>query len=343
MYTIPHGSKKNNARGIAGAPANSAYEKMQSSSPPAKLFDRKFVATALRNTLCCPKCRSEYSTNYDLRMGDAHVKSNRPFLLTCGHNMCENCIYQNHQNLVCSVCQNPIIIDKGNPPSTSLSCTAVQQQQRHHIQQRHENFNVRDFFYMNFFLIGALNHLRFYRRESSANNSLTISCHSPTPLSTASGKLALAPGVQAQPQAASVRCSECELQPAAGLCRQCKVYYCRICYDTIHMYGKALKRHSFVALGNGRNAGGRDLKVLRPGRCRQHGNITDRYCRTCKSVCCSTCFMTNHHGHRWTALGIENENMRGEIENILESVKMSRESLRKAQKVSSKSNAFLRQ
>ncbi|CAD6993298.1 unnamed protein product [Ceratitis capitata] len=335
MFPIRNESRRCNTRDKASTSAMNAgaVEKVQGSNQPAKLFDKKFVATALRNTRCCPKCRSEYSTNYDLRMGDLHVKSNRPFLLTCGHNMCENCIYQNHQNLVCSVCQLPIVIDRRNTPlSPSLTVHGTSQKQRNH-HYRHENFNVRDFFYMNFFLIGELNHLRFYRRESSANNTLMIACGNEPLSPTSSGNRTLAPGIQLTPPAIFDRCSECEYEPAVGSCRQCSVNYCRICYDSIHMYGKALKRHTFVTLDKDQHML-RDMKNVRRNYCQYHKRLKDRFCDTCQIVCCPSCAKRDHQSHRWTTLGNENEAMQDEIANILESVKMSRENLRKAQKVS---------
>ncbi|XP_049303754.1 RING finger protein 17 [Bactrocera dorsalis] len=331
MFPIHAESKKNNTREKSSALALSTVDKMQSLNQPAKLFDNKFVVTVLRNTRCCPKCRSEYSTNYDLRMGDLHVKSNRPFLLSCGHNMCENCIYQNHQNLVCSVCQIPIVIEKRNNAANSPNSHAIQQkQQRHYTQPRHENFNVRDYFYMNFFLMGELNHLRFYRRESSANNTLMISDRGP-PSPTSSGNRTLAPGIHTPSQRFVERCTECELEPAVGLCRQCTVHYCRVCYDSIHMYGKALKRHSLVALDKDRQAA-KEAQLPRPAYCQQHRRAKDRYCHTCQLICCYVCVQRMHKTHHGMLLVNENEGLQDEIGTILESVKMSRENLRKSQK-----------
>lgn len=69
MFPCQAESKKIKTREKSGATALSAVDKMQSLNQPAKLFDNKFVVTVLRNSRCCPNCRSEYSTNYDLRMG----------------------------------------------------------------------------------------------------------------------------------------------------------------------------------------------------------------------------------------------------------------------------------
>lgn len=69
MFPTQLESKKINTRERAGFATLNAFDKMQSLNQPAKLFDIKFIVTVLRNTRCCPKCRSEYSTNYDLRMG----------------------------------------------------------------------------------------------------------------------------------------------------------------------------------------------------------------------------------------------------------------------------------
>lgn len=210
--------------------------------------------------------------------------------------MCENCIYQNHQNLVCSVCQLPIVIEKrSNAPNSPNSQVSQQKQPRYYTQPRHENFNVRDYFYMNFFLMGELNHLRFYRRESSSNNTLMIFAHSaPSPMS--SGNRTLAPGIQVPPQRFVERCTECEVEPAVGLCRQCSVYYCRICYDSIHMYGKALKRHSFVTLDKDRHAI-KEAELFRPAYCQQHKRVKDRYCHTCRLICCYVCVQRMHKTH----------------------------------------------
>lgn len=73
------------------------------SNSQAKLFDKKFVALTLRDVRKCEKCKRGYDIKYRFN-ADNKPNSSRPVLLNCGHNICENCIYQNRNNLCCPVC-----------------------------------------------------------------------------------------------------------------------------------------------------------------------------------------------------------------------------------------------
>lgn len=44
-------------------------------------------------------------------LSDNKPHSSRPVLLNCGHNICENCIYQHRHNLTCAVCLIPIELE----------------------------------------------------------------------------------------------------------------------------------------------------------------------------------------------------------------------------------------
>uniref|UniRef100_A0A1B0BH34 B box-type domain-containing protein n=1 Tax=Glossina palpalis gambiensis TaxID=67801 RepID=A0A1B0BH34_9MUSC len=254
-----------------------------------KLFDDKFLANTLRNCRRCPRCRSEYSFAFDKRMGDTNIRSHRPFLLTCGHNMCENCVIHNRQKLECGACLKPIPIPQ--------SQTTI-------------NFRIRQIFDMNFFVMGELNHLKFYRKDGSFNNTLVASADNM--------------GYTA-PQ-----CAECDSAVATGKCRQCRVSMCKRCFDSVHKNSKTLQKHLFVPLDAIR---GQHNQLPKPKHCKRHNRSSDYYCRMCDVTCCYECARTDHNNHSFCPLIEENKKLMEELASVMENVKLYRDSVQNAQKL----------
>ncbi|KAL9891373.1 uncharacterized protein LOC119635076 isoform X2 [Glossina fuscipes] len=253
-----------------------------------KLFDDKFLANTLRNCRRCPRCRSEYSFAFDKRMGDTNIRSHRPFLLTCGHNMCENCVIHNRRKLECGVCLKPIPIPQ--------SQTTI-------------NFRIRQIFDMNFFVMGELNHLKFYRTDGSFNNTLVASADN-------MGYIA--------PQ-----CAECDSAVATGKCRQCRVSMCKRCFDSVHKNSKTLQKHLLVPLDEIR---GQHNQLPKPKHCKRHNRSSDYYCRMCDVTCCYECARTDHNNHSFCPLIEENKKLMEELASVMENVKLYRDSVQNAQK-----------
>ncbi|XP_037806449.1 RING finger protein 17 isoform X1 [Lucilia sericata] len=274
-----------------------------------KLFDSRFVANTLNNARRCPKCRNEYSFYYDTAerfASDYHVKSNRPILLACGHNMCENCVYHNRHNLTCGTCLKPIPINQ--EPTKQFT-----------------NFNVRDYFDMNFFLMGQLNHWRFHRKDGSGNNTLLMSAPNRSNLNISLH--------DADASAASViKCGECELVPSLGKCRICKCYYCKRCFDNVHKNSKILKLHTLQRFDKETTPYAELIRLTKSRFCKRHQRHSDRYCSKCDLVCCGECARQDHQHHHYRKLVDENEKLMDELHITLDNAQLARECLNKGQK-----------
>lgn len=201
---------------------------------------------------------------YLFLFADVTVRSNRPILLPCGHNLCENCIVNNRQTLMCNICLNPIELPTENNGQL-------------------QNFQFRDHFNMNFYLLGELTNLRYYNKDNSANSTL------------------LATTQIDNNKKGTIHCSECELVPALGKCRQCKQYYCRRCFDEIHKCGKTLKMHKLQVLDN-RIKSKETERFLKPGFCKYHKKPHDRFCPKCDCTCCPECAKHDHKQHGWKTI-----------------------------------------
>lgn len=210
---------------------------------------------------------------------DNHVKSNRPILLPCGHNMCENCVYHNRHNLTCGTCLTPIIIPQ--EPAKQFS-----------------NFNVRDYFDMNFFLMGQLNHWRFYRRDGSANNTLLMSAAGRSSLNNT----LLDADTASVATASVIKCVECEALPSLGKCRFCKAYYCKRCFDNVHKNSKVLKMHTLQRFDKDPTLQSELVRLTRSRFCRKHQRYCDRYCQKCDAICCGECARNDHQYHHYRKL-----------------------------------------
>lgn len=209
---------------------------------------------------------------------DFFVKSNRPFLLPCGHNMCENCVQHNRKKLTCSTCLKPIEIREDETKQFS-------------------NFHVRDNFDMNFFLLGELYNWRFYRKDASANNTITMS---PTVRTNHSN--ILLEGDASMASSSVLKCAECDAVPSIGKCRLCKACYCKRCFDNIHKNRRALKSHTLQRYDMAKSNKSDLMRMAKQHFCRKHQQRCDRYCPNCDLICCSECAKRNHQFHNYRRL-----------------------------------------
>lgn len=211
-----------------------------------------------------------YQLNYVLFL-DGVVKSNRPVLLPCGHNMCENCVYHNRRNLMCNVCLKPIELLKQS-----------------------QQFNLRDYFEMNFYLLGELNAQRYYNRDGS--NNCTLMGTTQDSAMSVSNSLGGALSIPI-----TIKCTECELVPASGKCRQCKVYMCKCCFDKVHKDSKVLKIHTMQRLDKNTNPTDME-RLVKPHFCKRHQKVHDRFCKKCNYTCCIECAIKDHQYHGYQTI-----------------------------------------
>ncbi|XP_064552596.1 uncharacterized protein qin isoform X1 [Drosophila montana] len=256
-----------------------------------KFFDRKFVAANLRSQLRCPKCTREYSHKHTKGVA---AENHRPFLLPCGHNMCEFCISKHRQQMdfKCAVCfssAQPTISAK-DPNGKYVG-------------------NIRDYYELNYHVLGETNSLEYYRRYSvdAVNNSLVC----PSNMSDI---------------VLETKCSECGHCAAGGECKQCNAFYCKRCFETVHHHSRVLKTHVFQRLVDKKRAS----KGIRVGNdifrmpvqllCSAHNAPAHIYCTTCKRTSCDLC-VTRHHGNHITCtVGEMNHRYVTEIPTTINSI-----------------------
>ncbi|KAH8359869.1 hypothetical protein KR093_009314 [Drosophila rubida] len=241
---------------------------MISDDSGVKFFDRKFVAANLRSQLCCPNCSCEYSHRHY-----AGAENRLPFLLPCGHLMCELCISKHRQQIdfKCAVCFNlaPPTITVKDPKAAG---------------------NTRDYYELNYHVLGEANSLDYFRRYSvdSVNKSLQFSAMHEIAVET--------------------KCSECSHIAAKGECKQCNAFYCKRCFETVHNHSRVLKTHTFqhFADNNNNGHGANNYKGIRVGKnifhypmplqCSVHKLPAPIFCRVCKRICCKSCkCIQSHH------------------------------------------------
>ncbi|KAM8705102.1 hypothetical protein ACLKA7_009547 [Drosophila subpalustris] len=275
---------------------------MISDDSGVKFFDRKFVAAHLRSQLRCPKCFREYSHKFT--SGGAGV-NHRPFLLSCGHNMCEFCISKHRQetDFKCAVCFNTAAptINVKNPKGYG---------------------HIRDYYELNYHVLGETTSLDFYRRYSveSVNKSLTCSSFSDIILET--------------------KCSECSFFAAKGECNQCNAFYCKRCFDMVHNHSRVLKTHVFQSLDNNK----RPRKGIRVGKdifrmpnqplCSDHKKPNDFYCHVCKRGCCKSCLSKYHSSHKTCPMAELNQRYLTEVPASINSIDAALLQVKNAQTVS---------
>lgn len=193
--------------------------------------------------------------------------------------MCENCVYHNRHNLTCGTCLKPVHVPK--EPTKQFS-----------------NFNVRDYFDMNFFLMGQLNHWRYFRKDGSANNTLLMSATGRSNLNAS----ALMDANSSVATSSVIKCLECECAPSLGKCRTCKEYYCKRCFDNIHKNSKTLKMHTLQRFDKEPTKQAEILRLTKARYCKKHQRQCDRYCGKCDLVCCGECGRQDHQYHHYKKL-----------------------------------------
>ncbi|XP_017039885.1 LOW QUALITY PROTEIN: uncharacterized protein LOC108087163 [Drosophila ficusphila] len=263
---------------------------MNSNKSGVKHFDRKFVASNLQSLLRCPKCAKSYTFLYNRSKNE---ESFRPILLPCGHNLCESCAWKNRKDLKCAECQTPA------PPTIKVKDPSSQ-----------FAVNVRDYYELNFHVLGEASSLTYYRRFASetSNNSLSLS----------SGSEVI---VQ------STKCSECGNAVATGECRQCNAFYCRRCFEAVHNHSRVLKSHIFqktpVEEQTQSSKGlrvGKDFFTLPSNDCNYHLMPRNLYCLNCKRTSCQICTSLQHRGHHIRQLAEINQRYASEIPVSLNSL-----------------------
>ncbi|XP_034115996.2 uncharacterized protein LOC117575747 [Drosophila albomicans] len=262
---------------------------MISDDSGVKFFDRKFVAANLRSQLRCPKCSNEYSHNHKKGVGK---ENHRPFLLPCGHNMCEFCISKQRQQIdfKCAVCFNlaPPTITAKNPKSAG---------------------NIRDYYEPNYHLLGLSNSLGYFKRYSvdSVNKSLQL---------TATQEIVV-----------ETKCSECGHTAAKGECKQCNAFYCKRCFENVHNHSRVLKTHFFQHLNEKQDGADKGIRVGKnifripmPMQCSEHKLPANVFCRKCSRNCCKLCTSKWHNKHRTCLLDELNQRYLPEIPASINSI-----------------------
>ncbi|XP_002038211.2 uncharacterized protein LOC6613741 [Drosophila sechellia] len=255
-----------------------------------KHFDPKFVASNLQNFLRCPKCSKCFTYLYNNNSGE---DNHRPFLLGCGHNLCESCLWNDRHDPKCAVCHSPA------PPTIvakRLACKSAA--------------NLRDFYELNYHVLGRTSSLGYLLpfATDSVNQSLCLS-----------------EIVQ------SAKCSECGNAIASGECRQCNAFYCRRCFDAVHKRSRVLKSHIFRNSTEQDGSSGKELRVgdqcfTLPGQnlCIHHRMPKDKYCMMCNRSHCKICTTIYHRGHCVRKLSEINQRYASEIPTTLNSLNLTR-------------------
>ncbi|KAH8291870.1 hypothetical protein KR054_001855, partial [Drosophila jambulina] len=225
-----------------------------------KHFDRKFVASNLKNLLHCPKCSTDYTHSQD-------DQKHRPFLLPCGHSLCENCLSADRQRLTCAVCKEPAdpLINPKNPASKS-------------------GVQVSDFYELNYHVLGEASSL------TSCPNLDT------KPVNEAPGL-----GLENKVVILTTKCRECRSEDAKGICIDCKLCFCRKCFDKVHMC-HVLKSHRFKNMAGrqptGFPVGDQMFRLPYPRECDGHRLPKTIYCSKCRHDYCTKCSDLEHSSHR---------------------------------------------
>ncbi|XP_034138053.1 uncharacterized protein LOC117589892 [Drosophila guanche] len=157
-----------------------------------KPFDLQFVATHLKKLLRCPKCQSDYalkSTNGE--------ENHRPFLLPCGHNLCENCLvddFKSEKNAQCALCSKAAL-----PTVNAQDCT--------------NSYGLP--YQLDYHVMGELAELENIRRSSMDHLRRVV----------------VSNGKKQRHSVYVPKCSECISSVASGNCKQCDALYCKDCFE----------------------------------------------------------------------------------------------------------------
>ncbi|BFF90652.1 uncharacterized protein DMAD_09139 [Drosophila madeirensis] len=242
-----------------------------------KPFDRQFVATHLKKLLHCPKCQSDYalkSTNGE--------ENHRPFLLPCGHNLCEKCLVDD-SNAQCVFCSKAAL-----PTVNAQDCT--------------NSYGLP--YQLDYHVMGELAELENIRRSSTDHLRRVV----------------VSNGENQRHSVYVPKCSECISSMASRSCKQCDALYCKDCFESVHQHSRVLKSHAFKYLYEGASDArkcivvGNDAFVM-PYQinCNVHLMVCNIYCRSCKVTVCGKCVDKYHEAHQHQPLSEINLRHESEI------------------------------
>lgn len=195
----------------------------------------------------------------------------RPFLLPCGHNICEFCLSTHRQetDFKCAVCNSsaPPTLNAKNPNSKYPG-------------------NIRDYYELNYHVLGEANSLNYYRRFSVDSVNKSLHC-------TTMSDIVM-----------DIKCSECGHNTAMGECQQCNAFYCKRCFETVHHHSRVLKTHIYQRLDEKMRPSkqirvGKDIfRMPIPMQCNVHNLPKNIYCQVCKITNCLLCSTRYHNNHK---------------------------------------------
>ncbi|KAH8330443.1 hypothetical protein KR067_002953, partial [Drosophila pandora] len=240
-----------------------------------KHFDRKFVASNLKELLTCPKCYNAYTYSCFKNQAESH----RPFLLPCGHNLCERCIWQNRHDLKCVVCLEPA------PPMLKAKDPATK-----------TGVRVRDFYELNYHVLGETFSLSQPRKSVSGSAAYSS-------MDTVNNSMTASPGPSEVVR--KRKCSECNFNTAPGECRKCDAFFCNHCFEMVHKHSRVLKSHMFQKFQsdnktyrcNGFRVGKDFFPVPSDLKCKNHSLLRNSWCVNCRIRVCEECASLHHKGH----------------------------------------------
>ncbi|XP_023166767.2 uncharacterized protein LOC111596682 isoform X2 [Drosophila hydei] len=269
-----------------------------------KFFDRKFVAVHLRSQLHCPKCTREYSHKFTEGAGASD--NHRPFLLPCGHHMCEFCISKHCQqaDFKCAVCF-----------SSALPSFIAKELNGKSIG------NISDYYELNYHVLGETNSLDYGNRYSLEESLLCLPTLSEIVLET--------------------KCSECGHRVASGECKQCNAFYCKRCFETVHHYSRVLKTHIFQTLDDKQRTGsdvdlriGNDIfRMPVQLMCNVHNVPATIFCTSCRRNSCEACAIRHHANHVTYTVSEMNHRYVTEIPSSISSIDAALMQIKNAQLV----------
>ncbi|KAH8374971.1 hypothetical protein KR200_010067, partial [Drosophila serrata] len=252
-----------------------------------KHFDRTFVASNLKNLLHCPKC----STNYTYSKAE---QKNRPFLLPCGHSMCENCLWKDIQQLTCAVCRK-----LANPDIKP-------------------GLRVSDFFEINYHVLGEVCSFICNLDKKPVNESLSLSL---------TDDMIIQATMCSECSISDAR-GEC-LHCNAFYCRGCfnAVHkHSRVLKS--HIFQNIDGGHP-----NGFRVGSQVFRMPFQGVCPTHLLPMIIYCNDCRRINCTKCIHIYHRNHRTLPLSEMNQRLVSEIPNTLQSLNSALMNIHNGQEV----------
>ncbi|XP_001358529.5 uncharacterized protein qin [Drosophila pseudoobscura] len=220
-------------------------------------FDRQFVAGQLKKLLRCPKCHSDYA----LKSAKGY-ENHRPFLLPCGHNLCENCL-KNGEKVHCAVCSEPA------PPTINeqdlkASSSGLPYQLDYHV-------------------MGELADLENMHRSSASHQQQVTQSFEVTVKSKCCECIS---------SVATRLCKQCN----ALYCKGC---YEAVHKNSRVLKAHAFKSLKELYNPHKRIFVGSDVFLMPfQMKCKVHLTQYNTYCRACKITICGECAGSNHAGHK---------------------------------------------